>query len=125
MPRKQHSTGSAVNIKRAKELIDLGRMQPAGVEPFNKRDEKRARLYSYEQKHGKLDNEYAKKLKANKKAWMFFQSRASWYQKAAIWWVVSAKQEETRLSRLARLIEDSKHGQTIPALTRPKSQSNR
>jgi uncharacterized protein YdeI (YjbR/CyaY-like superfamily) len=100
-------------------------MQPAGVEAFNKRDEKRAQLYSYEQKHGKLDNEYAKKLKANKKAWMFFQSRASWYRKAAIWWVVSAKQEETRLSRLARLIEDSKHGQTTPPLTRPKSRSNR
>jgi hypothetical protein len=36
-----------------------------------------------------------------------------------MWWVVSAKREETRQRRLATLIDDSAHGRTIPPLTRP------
>lgn len=35
-PRKQRSTWSAVNIKRAQELIDQGLMQPAGLKAFQR-----------------------------------------------------------------------------------------
>jgi len=34
-PRKARSTWSAINIARAKELIRLGRMQPAGLKAFS------------------------------------------------------------------------------------------
>jgi uncharacterized protein YdeI (YjbR/CyaY-like superfamily) len=33
------------------------------------------------------------------------------------WWVVSAKQEETRLKRLDKLIDDSAHGRRIMQFT--------
>jgi uncharacterized protein YdeI (YjbR/CyaY-like superfamily) len=36
------------------------------------------------------------------------------------WWVLSAKKEETRLSRLEQLIELSAKGRRHPALTRKK-----
>ena len=50
----------------------------------------------------------------------FFQMRPPSYRKAASWWVMSAKKEETRLKRLSQLIEDSAKGRTIPPLTRKK-----
>jgi hypothetical protein len=36
-----------------------------------------------------------------------------------IYWVISAKREETKVRRLATLIDDSAHGRTIAPLTRP------
>jgi uncharacterized protein YdeI (YjbR/CyaY-like superfamily) len=36
-----------------------------------------------------------------------------------VWWVVSAKRDETRLKRLSTLIEKSARGKTIPPLTPP------
>jgi uncharacterized protein YdeI (YjbR/CyaY-like superfamily) len=43
-------------------------------------------------------------------AWTFFQAQPPGYRRTAIWWVVSAKKEETRLKRLATLIRDSARG---------------
>ncbi len=118
-PRKPQSIWSAVNVKRAQELARQGLMHPAGLKAFEERDQKKSGLYSYEQrKSSRLDPAYEKQFKANKKAWDFFQSKPPSYQQPAIWWVMSAKQEETRLKRLTRLIEDSEHGRTIPPLTR-------
>jgi uncharacterized protein YdeI (YjbR/CyaY-like superfamily) len=118
-PRKPQSIWSTVNVKRAQELAQLGLMSPAGLKAFEERDQKKSGLYSYEQrKSSQLDPAYEEQFKANQKAWDFFQSKPPSYQQPAIWWVMSAKQEETRLKRLARLIEDSEHGRTIPPLTR-------
>jgi uncharacterized protein YdeI (YjbR/CyaY-like superfamily) len=49
-PRRRQSTWSAVNIKRAKELIRLGRMQPAGLRAFRARSDEQSAIYSYEQR---------------------------------------------------------------------------
>jgi uncharacterized protein YdeI (YjbR/CyaY-like superfamily) len=118
-PRKPRSIWSTVNVKRAQELAHLGLMRPAGLKAFEERDQKKSGLYSYEQRKSiQLDPTYENQFKANKKAWDFFQSKPPSYQQPAIWWVMSAKQEETRLKRLARLIEDSEHGRTIAPLTR-------
>jgi len=119
-PRKAGSIWSAVNIKRAQALIRQGRMQPAGLEAFQARQENRSRIYSYEQRGDKLPEPYERKLRQNRAAWQFFQAQPPWYRKAAGWWVVSAKQEETRLRRLKQLKEDSAQRRTIPPLTRAK-----
>ena len=119
-PRKRRSIWSAVNIKRAQELADRGLMRPAGLEAFQAREENRSGIYSYEQRSPELDGPYARRLKKNKAAWDFFRAQAPSYRKAANWWVVSAKKEETRIKRLEKLIEDSARGQTIPQFTRVK-----
>ena len=67
-----------------------------------------------------LDAGFEKQLRANAKAWTYFESQTPSYRKAAIWWIVSAKREETKQRRLSQLIEDSAHGRTIPPLTRKK-----
>ena len=117
-PRKSTSIWSAVNIKRAKELMELGLMHPAGIAIFKNRDERKANRYSFEQKSVKLDENYEKKFRENKKAWDHFQSMAPSYRKTASWWVMSAKQEETRLRRLNILIKDSQLSQKIGPLRR-------
>ncbi len=118
-PRKPRSTWSAINIARAKELIRLGRMHPAGVKAFARRTDDRSAIYSYEQrKTAVLDPKAERSFRANKKAWAFFQAQAPSYQRAAIWWVISAKREETRQKRLATLIGDSQNGRTVGPLSR-------
>jgi len=99
-------------------LIKAGLMQPSGLKVFETRDPEKSGVYSFEQKNQKLDEAYEKKLRANKKAWAFFQAQPPWYQRTASWWVISAKKEETRLKRLATLIADSAQGRTIAPLKR-------
>jgi uncharacterized protein YdeI (YjbR/CyaY-like superfamily) len=119
-PRKPRSIWSAINVKRATELSTLGWMHPTGLAAFEKRDEKRSGIYAYERrKAAKLPPAYEKQFRANKAAWTFFQAQAPWYRRTATYRVISAKKEETRLKRLASLIEDSAHERAIPALTRP------
>jgi uncharacterized protein YdeI (YjbR/CyaY-like superfamily) len=120
-PRKPRSIWSAVNIKRVGELKALGLMKPSGLKQFEERDEKRAKLYSFENAPVELDAAYEKQFKANKKAWEFFQSQAPYYQRTARFWVMSAKKEETRLKRLSILIESSAKGSRAPHLI-PSSQ---
>jgi len=116
-PRKQRSTWSAVNIKRVGELSEQGLMSEAGVKAFEARQENRSGIYSYEQRSPELPELYAKKLKKNTAAWKFFEAQPPSYRKAVNWWIVSAKQEETRLKRLHKLIEDSAAGQRIAQFT--------
>ncbi|MEW6732760.1 MAG: YdeI/OmpD-associated family protein [Acidobacteriota bacterium] len=119
-PRRPGSIWSVVNIKHVQELSAKGLMQPAGLAAFQARKENKSGIYSYEQRSDKLDEPYEVLLKQNKAAWNFFYAQSPSYRKAAIWWVVSAKKEETRLKRLDKLIEDSAQGRTIAQFTRIK-----
>jgi uncharacterized protein YdeI (YjbR/CyaY-like superfamily) len=124
-PRKRGSIWSAVNIKRAGELSELGLMQPSGLQAFSERDEKKSKLYSYEERDRKLDDAYEQRFRANAKAWDFFQAQPPGYRKLASWWVMSAKQEETRQRRLSTLIEGSDKGERLAAITGgPRGQTN-
>jgi uncharacterized protein YdeI (YjbR/CyaY-like superfamily) len=115
--RKPTSIWSAVNIARVAELTHQSRMRPAGLAAFAKRTEARSRVYSFEQEAHALSDEYEQRFRANAAAWAYFQAQAPSYQRTAIWWVVSAKQEATRLKRLATLIDDSAHGHRLKHLT--------
>jgi uncharacterized protein YdeI (YjbR/CyaY-like superfamily) len=95
-------------------------MHTAGRNAFEQRVTERSRIYSYEQRRAaQLEDAHEKRFRANRKAWDFFQAAPPSYRKAAIWWVTSAKAEETKLRRLAKLIDDSEHGRTVPPLTPP------
>jgi uncharacterized protein YdeI (YjbR/CyaY-like superfamily) len=119
-PRKARSTWSAVNIARAKELAAEGRMRQAGLAAFEARSDDRSAIYAYEQRHDpKLAPEEEREFRANRRAWEFFQAQPPSYRKTALWWVVSAKREETRARRLRTLIEDSASGRRLRRLTPP------
>lgn len=105
-PRRSGSNWSAINIKRVEELTREGRMQPAGLEAFSRRTEAKSRVYTYEQKDlPRFEPQLEKQFKANKKAWEFFQTLPPYYRKGETRWVCSAKADETKLRRLAKVIE--------------------
>jgi len=113
-PRRVSSTWSAINIARIKELTAAGLMHPAGVKAFEARREDRSAIYSYEQRHAaQFDDSAQQRFRANKKAWEFFQRQPPGYRRLCTFYVMSAKQEQTRARRLARLITDSEQGKRI------------
>jgi len=115
-PRKPKSTWSAINIQKVEEMNKLGLMLPAGLAAFEKRNELKSAIYSYENRPEKLTSEYELVFKAHPDAWQFFQSQPPSYQRTAIYWVMSAKQEPTRQKRLNELITDSETGLKIKSL---------
>jgi uncharacterized protein YdeI (YjbR/CyaY-like superfamily) len=122
-PRKKTSTWSAVNIARVAELTKLGLMQPAGLRAFEQRREDKSAIYAYENAVRTLDAADEKKFRANKKAWEFFNAQPPGYRRLCIYWVTSAKKEETRARRLATLIDDSAAGRRLGALTLKKKKT--
>jgi uncharacterized protein YdeI (YjbR/CyaY-like superfamily) len=117
--RKPTSIWSVVNIRRVEELKAMGSMQEPGLAAFAKRNDEKSAVYSFEQENPKLGAEAERIFKKNKAAWKFFKEQAPWYQRAAGWWVESAKREETKQKRLETLIMDSEEGRRIKHLTRP------
>lgn len=117
-PRKTRSTWSAVNLARVPELIEAGRMREPGIRAYEQRVEARSRTYSYEQAEVVFPVEMQQRFEAHPDAWAFFLTQAHWYQRAATWWVISAKREETQERRLTTLIEDSASGRRIRSLDR-------
>jgi uncharacterized protein YdeI (YjbR/CyaY-like superfamily) len=119
-PRKPGSAWSRVNLEKVEELKRRGLMRPAGLRAYEERVEAKSGIYSYEQREAaKLPVAYEERLRANAAAWEDWSARPPSYRKAATWWVVSAKREETRERRLAQLIEHCEKGRTVPPLTPP------
>ena len=106
-PRKPRSIWSMVNVAHVERLTAAGRMKPAGLAAFALRDARRTGIYSFEQEAAELAPEYRKRFRARRAAWAWFEAEAPWYRRKVIHWVMSAKQESTRLSRLERLIAAS------------------
>ena len=122
-PRKKRSIWSSINIRRANELIELGLMEASGLAAFRGRDESRAQQYSFENPPRDLPPEYETRFRAKKKAWAYFAAQPPGYRRVAIWYVVSAKKEETRERRLGTLIECSGRGERLPQLVANKPPS--
>jgi uncharacterized protein YdeI (YjbR/CyaY-like superfamily) len=118
-PRRQRSNWSLKNIRRVNELTKLGRMAPPGIAAFERRDPSEAGTYSFEQASPRLDQGLERRFRRNRGAWKFWEAQPPGYRKAATWWVVSAKREETRLRRLQTLIEDSANGRRLAQVTSP------
>ena len=113
-PRRASSIWSSVNIRRVAVLTEQGLMSPAGVAAFERRSEHKSSIYSYEQRHAAaLTPEQEKKFRANRKAWSFFQAQAPSYRRIMVYYIASAKKEETKLKRLAALISASADGRRM------------
>jgi len=113
-PRKTGSFWSATNTKRAQELIRLGRMRAAGRTAFEARDAKRTVAHHAVRDNPRLDKAREAAFKTYRTAWEFFQAQPPGYRRLAIWWIVSAKREETRTRRFDQLIAISAAGRRLP-----------
>jgi uncharacterized protein YdeI (YjbR/CyaY-like superfamily) len=118
-PRRPTSIWSQINIRRVAVLTAEGRMRPAGLAAFERRD--RTKAYSFEQGlRAGLGSDEEATLRKNKRAWVFFQALPPYRRRAVSWWVMSAKKEETRQRRLATLIRDLAAGRQVGLLTPKK-----
>src|SRR5262245_35718061 len=118
-PRRKGSIWSAINIKRFLELEALGLVHPAGRAAFEKRDEERSRVYSYENRSRGFDAATEAAFRRHNAAWKFFEAQAPSYRRTASFWVMSAKRDETRQRRLERLIASSQAGERVAPLVSP------
>jgi uncharacterized protein YdeI (YjbR/CyaY-like superfamily) len=118
-PRRKGSVWSAVNIRRFLELEALGLVHPRGRAAFEKRDEARSRVYSYENWPQGLDADSEAAFKKHKAAWKFFEAQPPSYRRWAAYGVTSPKRDETRKRRLSLLIEHSAKGERLPSWSRP------
>jgi uncharacterized protein YdeI (YjbR/CyaY-like superfamily) len=110
-PRKPTSVWSRINVNKVATLKKAGRMRSEGLKAFAKRRKNKSGIYAYENRASELDEPYRGLLRRNKAAWAFFEAQPPGYRKVVIWWIHSAKKEETRLARfqkLAALCERSK-----------------
>lgn len=103
-----------------RELTKAGLMTETGKAAYQKRRRERSVKYSYEQRNVQLASEYEKQIRANRKAWQYWEALAPSYRKQSTWWIMSAKKEETRQRRLGVLIESSAAGEKIPPLNTSK-----
>jgi uncharacterized protein YdeI (YjbR/CyaY-like superfamily) len=119
-PRKSSSTWSAVNVRRVEILIEQDRMQSAGLAAYQARRENQTGIYSYEQRPARLPEPYASVFAKNARALEFFSAQAASYRRAVVWWILSAKREETRQRRLEQLLADSTRRKRIKQFLSPK-----
>ncbi|WP_454129189.1 YdeI/OmpD-associated family protein [Microbacterium aurum] len=111
-PRKPTSNWSAVNIAHVERLLAEGRMHPAGIAAFERRD-KSVAGYSYETRR-ELGTDGLAAIAAVPAAQAFWEAAPPSYRRVAGNWVLSAKREQTRADRLATLVADCAAGRLIP-----------
>jgi uncharacterized protein YdeI (YjbR/CyaY-like superfamily) len=116
-PRRPGSNWSKINVEKVAKLKEAGLMRPAGLAAFERRSDDRTGVYSFE-RESELPPAYEARLRANRAAAEYFDSRPPWYRRTAIHLVMSAKREETRERRLNQLIDDSAAGRDIKQLRR-------
>jgi uncharacterized protein YdeI (YjbR/CyaY-like superfamily) len=112
-PRKPGSTWSRINIAKVEEMIRQGLMFPAGLEAFKLRKENKSGIYSFENVVKDLPEEYSVIFRKNEQAWEFYCAQPPSYRKTMTHWILSAKQEATKMKRLERLIAESGKGLRI------------
>ena len=117
-PRQPKSYWSRVNLKRFGELLAAGRVSPAGLAAYEARAGEANSLYSFEQQQPVvLPDEHERRFREREEAWAWLEKAAPSYRKAAIWWVISAKQQATKERRLQQLIDCSAQGTRVPPFT--------
>ena len=115
-PRKPNSIWSTVNIRHVERLTAAGLMHAAGIAAFSKRDPAKSGIYSFEQRPKAFPPQHEAVFKAAPAAWAHFNEQPPGYQRLGIWYVMSAKREETQARRLQVLLDAHARRQRVGVL---------
>ncbi len=107
-PRQKKSVWADSNKKRVEKLIKQGRMTEAGLAKVSQAKENGEwdKAMTREDEPS-IPPDLKKALAANRNAMKNFSNFAPSYQKQYIWWITSAKREETRAKRIDETINRS------------------
>jgi uncharacterized protein YdeI (YjbR/CyaY-like superfamily) len=113
-PRRKTSMWSRINLERVKVLTAEGRMTKAGLAIHAVRKDPAHEGYSVAARVvGPFAPARQRAFKREKAAWSYFVAQAPSYQKNIRHYVESAKQEETRMKRFARVVEACRNGRRL------------
>ena len=101
-PRKKKSIWSELNKERAERMIDQGQMTEAGLAKIS---EAKKNGEWYREIASEIPPDLKEALAAKKKALENFEGFSTSLQKRFIWWVDSAKKEETRQKRIQETVD--------------------
>jgi uncharacterized protein YdeI (YjbR/CyaY-like superfamily) len=105
-PRKKTSIWSKSNKERAEKMIKKGRMTQAGFETVNEAKSNGKWDTAYSSKMAPaIPKDLAKALKENESAWKNFKEFSNSTKFQYIYWVKSAKKEETRRKRIIDVVK--------------------
>jgi len=107
-PRKKGSTWSEVNIGRVKRLIKEGRMTEIGIAKF--KDGMKDPRNKLLKKDFEIPKDILVELKRDMKGWEAFDGMATSYKRQYVWWIASAKREETRRKRIEETLRRCRTG---------------
>ncbi len=113
-PRRARSSWSAVNVARVQKLQAEGRMQPAGLAAFAKREQdETASVAGRGIEKTDFTVAESRRFKAQRAAWAYYEKLPPGYLKAVTRWVIGAKRAETRAARLEKLIRACAEGRRL------------
>jgi len=113
-PRRKTSIWSRINLDKVKVLSAEGRMTTAGLAIHAERKDPDHPGYSTALRVvGPFAPSRLRAFKKEKAAWSYFAAQAPSYQKNIRHYVESAKQEETRMKRFARVLEACRKGRRL------------
>lgn len=106
-PRRKTSFWSATNIKKLEELTKAGLMTEAGHKAFSFRTKDKSYGYTCGNAATELSKDFERIFKKQPAAWEFFINQAPSYVRLTKHFIMTAKQEKTRLLRLEKVITAS------------------
>jgi uncharacterized protein YdeI (YjbR/CyaY-like superfamily) len=121
-PRQPASKWSEKNRTRALQLVELGRMQPAGLNEIEraKKDGRWSTAYA-PQSTAQVPDDLRAALAGNKTAKSFFETLDSTNRYAILHRIHTAKKAETRMARIEKYVTMLTEGKTIyPLKLKPR-----
>ena len=106
-PRKKNSIWSKNNKELAKSMIRLGKMKRSGFEKIDEAKRNGKWDSAYSSKQLKIPKDLLKALKKNKLAWKNFAEFSNSTKLRVVYWIESAKKNETRRKRIADVVKKS------------------
>jgi uncharacterized protein YdeI (YjbR/CyaY-like superfamily) len=106
-PRNPKSVWSKLNKERVARMTNEGKMMPAGAKLVEegKKSGQWAKAYGSQTKPPPLPEELKTVLMKHPQAWENFNSFAPSYRANYIFWIISAKRQETRDKRIKVVVE--------------------
>ena len=105
-----------MNIRHVERLKAAGVMHAAGLAAYERRDPTKSGVYSFEVRPDVFPTALEARVREVPAAWAYFNEQPPGYRRLAIFYVISAKREETRVQRIQRVIDASAAGMRVGVL---------